>query len=418
MADDLEVLENGGNESERSVYHEAISDAATEDNAVGGKSKKEKVPLPEEKVPVRIFFLLKHIIDNKDDQLFLIGTLIQNVFHSMNADDGDESTSYFHLRFNDLIADNDSGYSKVRNHESLEDSSKTTFQMTAPLEVDVDFDYFPFKIYTATLLVELSTRTEKTKRIRPELWVAKNDVRNNVTLQSPYLKDGIKKKNKEERTELYKDKMDKMKDYDFVSPCPKVEYIYDQKNECCHKCRLTFYLVEGGISKWVGILVPMLLVFVLDVVNVFYNDTENGDTLSTSATLALTAVFLLPNILSKAYRPKIIATNMVYILLVFIGLALSSVTHEMQNSKIAAYTGVALFGFSFIIPIVSFFKFSEYKQSILEEEKSFMKNDLKHEKFKHDVHDYKEYFQSMKDVMEGQCKLYKIIGDEFGAECL
>eukprot|EP00957_Ditylum_brightwellii_P119366 9106496-Ditylum_brightwellii.AAC.1 len=134
MADDLEVLENGGNESERSVYHEAISDAATEDNAVGGKSKREKVPLPEDKVPVRIFFLLKHIIDNKDDQLFLIGTLIQNVFRSINEDDGDESTSYFHLRFNDLIADNDSGYSKVRNHESLEDSSKTTFQMTAPLE--------------------------------------------------------------------------------------------------------------------------------------------------------------------------------------------------------------------------------------------------------------------------------------------
>eukprot|EP00957_Ditylum_brightwellii_P105827 8070293-Ditylum_brightwellii.AAC.1 len=56
---------------------------------------------------------------------------------------GDECF-HFEYRFNDLIADKDSGL-KQRNCEITKNSTKTTFQMSAPLDKDAVFDIFPFK---------------------------------------------------------------------------------------------------------------------------------------------------------------------------------------------------------------------------------------------------------------------------------
>eukprot|EP00957_Ditylum_brightwellii_P087423 6654309-Ditylum_brightwellii.AAC.1 len=92
--------------------------------------------------------------------------------------------------------------------------------------------------------------------------LASTDKRNGISIQPPYLKT-LTSEGKhnwfsfkprylktpcgsvDKQIDMLKTKMDKVIDYDFVTPFPKVEYIIDHKKKHCSKCRLTFYLVEG-----------------------------------------------------------------------------------------------------------------------------------------------------------------------------
>mmetsp|Transcript_25290 Transcript_25290/g.32190 ORF Transcript_25290/g.32190 Transcript_25290/m.32190 type:complete len:764 (+) Transcript_25290:26-2317(+) len=358
----------------------------------------------EKLVDVRSFVLLKHIYDDNDDNLTLVGTLIQNVFNVNDLKLSDDECFYFEHRFNDLIADKDYGL-KERNSETANNTTKTTFQMCAPLDKDADFDIFPFKVYTATLLIELSTCTRGGTRFRPNMLLASTDKRNCISVQPPYLKawgDSDK-----EKVDLLKTKMDKMKDFDFVTPFPKVEYIIEPGKQYCSKCRLTFYLVEGGDSKLVEILAPMLLISILNTLNVFNNeafDTLNVEYIANSATFALTAVFILPNIFTKSNRPALFTSNNGYILLLFVGLALSSFPTEMFNTRAIGITGVAIFWLSFVIPIVHWFRYCLFKESVSRNVKDFVK-DSEYESFYPFKQNYTDYFKSACEIVENKGEL-------------
>jgi len=437
--------------------------------------------LGEKKVCVRNFFLLKHIADDQDDKLNLVGTMIQNVFGTDKLDsqgvydedvvgkdicDKDNCPQAFHFgyRFNNLVADEDSGYAKVRRLERTKTATKATFQMSAPLDVDVVFDYFPFKAVTATLLVELSTCTNKdeTQRIRPNLLLAKKDRRNNVSVQTPYLEDGdwVRKKslfsfrsipqvlwnsddydsdddldnegesndtetrseggsnniesqsegesNKisgRKKIEALKDKMDKMKSYDFITPFPKVEYLYDENKKYCPKCKLTFYLVEVDNSKLVEILAPVFLISILNTLNVINTDTDIDivDYIANSATLALTAAFfILPNIYSKANRTKSFTNNTAYVILVFLGLSLSSFPEALIGTRACAFVGMILLWSSFFMPLVSCFLFWVFqnkispKKGIYEINDFTQSGDYKPFNYEKDIN-YKEHFLLVED---------------------
>eukprot|EP00957_Ditylum_brightwellii_P111354 8493156-Ditylum_brightwellii.AAC.1 len=244
------------------------------------------------------------------------------------------------------MADEDSGYAKRRRSEKCVRSkcTKATFQMSAPLDVDTIFDVFPFKAYKASVLVELSSSTieEETHRVRPNLLVAKHDMRNNLSIQLPYInKMQEARTNDSQLLEDLKDKMDKMQDYDFITPFPNVEYIYDNKKKYCPKCRITFYLVQQGNSKMIEIIAPMLLISILNTLNVINDEkVENVDYIANSAAFTLTAAFILPSIFSKANRNKVFTVNTVYVFLVFVGLALSSFPDDMVGTNGFAITGV------------------------------------------------------------------------------
>jgi len=484
----------GRNPTNSASGHEDVPKERTPGKyAVKDQSGRATAIHKEDKIPVRNFFLLKHIADDGDDKLNLVGTMVQNVFDTdkylLDEDvcDEDDCPKAFHFdyRFNDLMADEGSGFVKTRRVEKNETSTRTTFQISAPLDVDVIFDVFPFKAVTATLVVELSTTAEDKKRLRPNLLIAQKDKRNNVSVQRPYwarsknffsqvlwehfnLDDDeennekaqedlggnketepkdqrgnnekaqedqgeIKGKEQEDKGEIkerglvseiekiisdkkkieaLKDKMDRTKNYDFITPFPKVEYLYNTKKDYCPKCQLTFYLIENGDSKLVAILAPMLLISILNTLNVFSNEEggiENVDYIANSATFALTAVFILPNIFSKAKRTDLLTTNTAYVFLIFVGLSLSSFPEELVGTRGYAIAGVALLWSSFLIPLFACASFYVFTKTIRTGEINDFINDKGFKQFNYEVDNYKDKFYSVGEIAdkEGVDKLYK-----------
>uniref|UniRef100_A0A7S4T6R9 Uncharacterized protein n=1 Tax=Ditylum brightwellii TaxID=49249 RepID=A0A7S4T6R9_9STRA len=495
----------GRNPTNSASGHEDIPKERTPGKyAVKDQSGRATTIHKEDKIPVRNFFLLKHIADDGDDKLNLVGTMVQNVFDTnkylLDEDvcDEDDCPKAFHFdyRFNDLMADEGSGFVKTRRVEKNETSTRTTFQISAPLDVDVIFDVFPFKAVTATLVVELSTTAEDKKRLRPNLLIAQKDKRNNVSVQRPYwarsknffsqvlwehfnLDDDeennekaqedlggnketepkdqrgnnekaqedqggnnekaqedqgeIKGKEQEDKGEIkerglvseiekiisdkkkieaLKDKMDRTKNYDFITPFPKVEYLYNTKKDYCPKCQLTFYLIENGDSKLVAILAPMLLISILNTLNVFNNEEggiDNVDYIANSATFALTAVFILPNIFSKANRTDLLTTNTAYVFLIFVGLSLSSFPEELVGTRGYAIAGVALLWSSFFIPLFACASFYVFTKTIRTGEINDFINDKDFKQFNYEVDNYKDKFYSVGEIAdkEGVNTLYK-----------
>jgi len=331
-------------------------------------------------VDIRNFLLLKHVTENNDKELFLVGTCIQELFGlDMNAEsiklcddkmldmgttcEDIETLSkrlFFDYRLNDLTSDEASGWIKTRRVEMNSGKAKKTFQVNAPLEVEINYDRFPFKIVTASVMIELSSSAIRDQRRRPNLLLGKKHKAMNVAIQ-PVQHFDVQKDSKngykgteEVLTENdFEKKMDKSKTYDFVTPFPEVTYQYDKKKEYCPKFKVSFYMVESGTSKFVQIVFPMLLIAILNTVQVLDRDfVENTNFLNNAATFALTAVFILPSIIGDSNGQNLITMNNTYIICIFVGLALSSIPTEMMNTNVPAFTGMIIIWLSFIMPII------------------------------------------------------------------
>eukprot|EP00957_Ditylum_brightwellii_P189941 14460425-Ditylum_brightwellii.AAC.1 len=121
-------------------------------------------------VPVSNFCLIKHLNGDGEGNLTLVGTLIQYVFDTHKSVLHTAKEPSFKYRFNDLTSDDSTVQSRrLEDYRKEKKATRETFQMSAPLEVNVVFDRFPFKIVTASLLIELSTTfdDEHEKRLRP-----------------------------------------------------------------------------------------------------------------------------------------------------------------------------------------------------------------------------------------------------------
>jgi len=344
--------------------------------------------MKEDIVEIRNFLLLKYVTENNDKELSLVATCKQELDRiDMNAESiklcddkmfdmgtnmsttcGDIDTLskrlFFDYRLNDLTADEASGWIKTRRVEMNSTKARKTFQMNAPLEVDEYYNRFPFKIVTASVMIELSSSAIRDQRRRPNLLLAKEHKAMNVVIQN--IKHLKERKTKDEPTETdIKMKMDRVKSYDFVTPFPEVTYQYDKKKKYCPKFKVTFYMVESGTSKFVQIVFPMLLIAILNTVQVLDRDfVENTNYLNNAATFALTAVFILPSIISESNTQDLITMNNTYIILIFVGLALSSIPAEMMGTNVPALTGMIVIWISFIMPIIGCFGYFQQHRSI------------------------------------------------------
>jgi len=159
--------------------------------------------------------------------------------------------------------------------------------------------------------------------------------------------------------------MDHMKTFDLISPFPQIEYFVEGKDddEYCSKFKVTFFLAEEGISKVIEVIAPMLLIATLNTMHVLNNDADAGatDYIANSATLALTAVFLLPNIKGESNRTEWLTFNNLYIFLIFIGLALSSFPQDMVGTNVYALVGNGFLWGSFLIPLLNTLKFLRHE---------------------------------------------------------
>ncbi|KAL3933141.1 MAG: hypothetical protein SGBAC_010528 [Bacillariaceae sp.] len=331
------------------------------------------VKIEEVQVNVHNFFLIKQIVE-EDGGLTAIGTFIQHCFEDdsirdkikgkMNEDGSDDYEIKFEYRFNDESADEDSGFVQHRRTEKYYDTDmgtlyRHTYQVKAPLEIDVELDFFPFRVVSAKVLVELSTFTtlDNGTRLRPNLILHVLDKTNMFSIQKAQLIE-----TKGSSFEQAKAKMDKAESYDFISPFPKVSYLYDTKKRYCPKFLVTFLMVEDGMKKFVEIVAPMFLIAGMNTIHVLNPDegVEVADYIANSATFALSVLVFLPTMVATSRIQKLMTANNLYILLIFIALTLSSIPDTFSGHKGYAVSGMIIYWASFLFPVINSFRYLNY----------------------------------------------------------
>ena len=311
----------------------------------------------DEIVDVQLFLLIKKIVDGNDGGCDLVGTMIQNV--------GRPHIKQFEMRFNE---ESNEGFATPRNEGS------STYQLRVPLVFQVELDTFPFRITKATATIELSSLKMENYSIRPNLLLNKKDRRNMVAIQE--LKGA---KNVES-------KLDHCCKYSFVSPYPEVRFLYDNKKNYCPKYEVSFYLTESGIAKLLKVTLPMALIATMNSINVILMSREaidDSDYLGNAASLALTAVLLLSDIVSpQPQKEKVFSLNTGYIIMIFIGLIWSSIPSSMSPDVInLPLYGMYIVWLSFAFPLLNALIYSHRfnkivkKMNRINKNKPFLKDD-------------------------------------------
>ena len=131
----------------------------------------------EVKVPVYNLFLMKQIIED-DGKLLMIGTFIQHCYAESDLqpilaerldDDSQPNGLEFAYRFNDETANDDMiAHRRTEKYEGTDMGTvfRHTYQVKVPLDVNVEFDFFPFRVVSAKVLVELSSITSNDNELR------------------------------------------------------------------------------------------------------------------------------------------------------------------------------------------------------------------------------------------------------------
>ena len=157
------------------------------------------------------------------------------------------------------------------------------------------------------------------------------------------------------------DKMDRTTSYDFVSPFPTVQYLYDPKKDYCPKYLVSFLMVDQGMKKFVEVVFPMLLVATMNHINVrSYVPGEGieGDYIANAATFTLSVVVYLPTMVGTSSRQDLFSANNAYITLILLALMLSSIPEDYSTSKIPfSVIGNYLFWLSFAFPFTNMCRF-------------------------------------------------------------
>jgi len=195
------------------------------------------------------------------------------------------------------------------------------------------------------------------------LLLHKFDKGQNVALQLPLTRNTGGMHGKEMEEELII-KMDKSNTYDLITPYPEVSYLYDTKKKYCPKFEVSFYMVESGFSKFMSIVFPMILIVVLNTLHVLGEQPDSIDFLGNASILALTAVVILPYIVTKRKMEAVFSLNNFYVMSIFIGLSLSSIPEATFETRIPAKIGMILLWISFIAPIYSCIGYLVHKRDI------------------------------------------------------
>ena len=333
----------------------------------------EKKKAESDNYPVSNFLLIKKLVDNDDGELTLVGTIVQSVFPypsqfnkaktaPQDNDESDKEDAFnlqaFEMRFNEESSD-DFLVFRRDSREKMEDNVeclRSTYQLKAPMVSHIILDSFPFVIKKVTLAIELSTFDAKH---RPTLLLDKVERRNTVSIQ--------------ERApgECMFEKLDHTAKYDFVSPFPEVEFLWDKKKKYCPRFDVSFYVMENGLIKFLKVTIPMILIATLNTVNVTLETSDSidpSDFLANAATNALTAIFLVSDVnTAQPTKTKILTLNLLYTITVFVGLTCSSIPNNIlySNLKFIPVMGMYIVWVSFVFPLLNLFYFVRAQRKII-----------------------------------------------------
>jgi len=370
------------------------------------------------KVPVRNFMLLKHMRE-EDGIPFLVATFQQNLYNvneEMGLDrDDTENAKFFEYRMNDVPANAENGWLSVRRTERNGSILTTTFQVDAPMALEVEFDRFPFKIARASIMIELSSFTTCNDgiRLRPNILLCRRERLMNLAIQTP---EGFDSKGGDySNIKAVDEKMDKCLNYDFITPLPKLDFLYDAKKEYCPKMHLSFGMVQSGGLKFVQIVLPICLIAVVNTMLVLDNaEITNSNFLVTASILALTFIIILPSITAGSTTQRLLTLKNVYSMLIFVGLALSTVRGPNVDTNIYAISGMFILWASFLIPISSATSFYLHSQKIRKESPNIHTRVLPHKVKRITIDaDYKKEAILVEDIVKGNNGLSATLKEDF-----
>lgn len=385
------------------------------------------------RLPVNNFLLIKHCIDDPSVEfgLQLVGTFVQTVLFPPYLSPIPDF--HFDYRFADETATVGGDYLHLRRPEPVFSKShdgadwngtRSTFETKIPLIIDSVLEAFPFSILTATADIELSSTFEDSLklRLRPDLVLSKWDRRGNFALQDLKVRKSTLEKYEgmpagdPSLVRAILDKIDRTKHYDFVSPYPEVRYEYDDtKKKYCARYTLKYYVIKGGFTKFMTIILPIFMICAMNTINVLNDAFDFGDGpvnvedhIGVSSALGLTAVFLLPSIIELNTRQQLYTQDNLYILFIFISLFMSSIPRNFAGSNAPELFGMTLFWFSFISPIINAIKYYAFVRKIQSKanriaERKGMNPFLKigkYEQWKSGKKPFEEAFSTVGDVVE------------------
>ena len=395
------------------------------------------------KIRVLNTFTLQRIVDSEDveGRLEMQGSFVQTAL-DLTKEEAEEfcnrenDTAFFSYRFDQQVAPEESV--KVRRIDLEEVSEvdedgnpkldengrniiacygcRTTMKVRVPLKVELVASAFPFEVSRLDATIELRSTVLNGERVRGDLLLHESDPRHTVCMGLGLGLDGLLKNygfqiaKSRSKLQTILDDIDKTKEYSLISPYPEVCYTnFDTRRiNYCPRFKLTFFAVNAGFQRLVGIVLPMVLVTFLATLNVINDiklscddesggDCEKGEEvtnhLQVTSALTLTIIFVLPQVVdSNSYRVKfkLMTREAISVMVFFFSLVLASVPRRISvgGSASTEIVGVILMALStFLVPLHNFYIYFGFRNNIYNKAKrstrinQFLLNDT-HRKWK------------------------------------
>jgi len=310
--------------------------------------------------------LVKHIRQNSEGHLTLIGTIIQRCVKPKDLESS--QVLQFKYRVNDelFVTNSDSG--RVRDVLVKDDNSLTasvgTYRVGIPLSKHALWHMYPFRIRYCKAKIELSTSEINSVTYRPDLHYIDGEPTSFVVIK------------KEED-------LDMMAEYDMMTHNPFVYGEAQKKKDTFYTpiVYVGFYLMDPVILTLVNTFLPIILVLVLLAATVFYEEDrdtclqtsidpalcvdgepmDGADYVTQLTGISLTAVFLLPILRSTDAARTSIQVVDLFIMLVFGGIVVSAL--GTVYIKLRKY-GCLISWLSLLIPLVGKLSFDKISRKL------------------------------------------------------
>jgi hypothetical protein len=350
-------------------------------------------------------FIIKSINDD-DDKIYLVATGVQKCLIPYLHEKELNKHLQFDYRINneadtsDIIKERKTKTVKViSNKENKNDSSEfkiatvTTNAMKLPLNVNMILNHFPFRLYKASVKIELTSReVDKEDKshitLRPTfVYPVKNNYENLIRINNTDRKALGKNP---DYNNLF-DIMDKTKKFDILSPIP---FIYgtvqkkDKQNTDNHVeyipiIEIGFYLYEPVLEAFFNMIAPLFMILLLMTSTVLINMDETSY-LGIMCGIILAVVFVMKNIRRPSSRSKFTTTDM-YIILFLLGLSICSISVAHPHLKVI---GVSLAWISNVVPLIGCYRYNLITNKIIKNLNKYnevIQNPDLHAKSKEDI---------------------------------
>lgn len=332
-------------------------------------------------------FVIKSITEI-EDKLYLIATGIQKcLIPKIYKDELDEYLQ-FKYRINDEASVND--YIELRKTKTVKVKSKnnedidsdiatvTTNSMRLPLNIEIILNHFPFRLYKASVKIELTSKIINTRNnsnitLRPSL-VYENilKLQNLIRINNNDIKAINNKPNYNNLIKV----MDKNTMFDLLTPIPFI-YGTDQHKIIKNSNRIItytpiieigFYFYEPVLDAFFNMISPIFIILLL-ITSTVIIDMDDTSYLGMMVGIILAVVFVLKDMRRQSNRTTFSSTDL-YIILFLSGLSISSVGVINSYLKII---GVCISWLSSIIPILGFFRYYYLTNKIINRSNEFNK---------------------------------------------